>query len=50
MEKLSSAMASSLAQVQQITNLAKRQQIYYEVFPFEGNRVSLKKMKHGCEI
>lgn len=32
----------SLAQVQQITNLAKRQQIYYEVFPFEGNRVSLK--------
>ncbi|MBK4005723.1 HAD family phosphatase [Staphylococcus aureus] len=32
----------SLAQVQQITNLTKRQQIYYEVFPFEGNRVSLK--------
>ena len=32
----------SLAQVQQIINLAKRQQIYYEVFPFEGNRVSLK--------
>ena len=28
--------------MQQITNLAKRQQIYYEVFPFEGNRVSLK--------
>ncbi|WP_460992131.1 HAD hydrolase family protein, partial [Staphylococcus aureus] len=30
----------SLAQVLQITNFANRQLIYYEVFPFEGNRVS----------
>lgn len=32
----------SLTQVKQIVDLAKQQHIYYEVFPFEGNRVALK--------
>lgn len=32
-------------QVTQIVNLAKQQSIYYEVFPFEGDRMSLREDK-----